>query len=80
MKQTLLVLTAVLGLTMSAFAGNYSGYDADGNWVHGRFDSSGNYSGYDGRGNWYHGHVDSSGNYSGYDGNGNWVHGHVDPN
>jgi hypothetical protein len=53
MKNTILILTAALGLTMSAHAGPWSAYDQNGNYYYGQYDSE------TGRGNLY----DSNGGY-----------------
>lgn len=80
MLKYILTLTAALGLTMSAQAGNYNGVDGNGNYYWGHTDRDGNYNGVDGNGNYQWGHTDRDGNYHGVDGNGNYYWGHADPN
>jgi hypothetical protein len=80
MKKAFLILTAALGLTMSAYAGNYYGSDSNGRTWYGNSDNNGNYYGSDSNGNTWYGHTDNSGNYYGSDSNGNTWYGNSNPN
>ena len=64
------LIIGLLALAIPAIAGDYEGYDINGNHWNTHIDDNGDYEGHDNNGNHWSGHIDDNGHIQGQDNNG----------